>query len=99
MAEKENLEKKQEKQEKKTVAPVITDEMKEASLLAKIKKVREAQKIFASYTQEQVDKIFYAAAYLLQRWLLQKQEWALSKTRLSRTTMHLNISTINTSTQ
>ncbi len=32
------------------------------ALEAKIQKVREAQKIFASYTQEQVDKIFRAAA-------------------------------------
>ena len=32
------------------------------ALMAKIAEVREAQKIFASYTQEQVDKIFYQAA-------------------------------------
>ena len=32
------------------------------SLTAKVKEVREAQKIFATYTQEQVDKIFFAAA-------------------------------------
>ena len=32
------------------------------SLEAEIKRVREAQKLFATYTQEQVDKIFLAAA-------------------------------------
>ena len=80
MAEKENLEKKQEKQEKKTVAPVITDEMKEASLLAKIKKVREAQKIFASYTQEQVDKIFYAAAIAANQQRIPLAKMAVAET-------------------
>ena len=80
MAEKENLEKKQEKQEKKTVAPVITDEMKEASLLAKIKRVREAQKIFASYTQEQVDKIFYAAAIAANQQRIPLAKMAVAET-------------------
>jgi acetaldehyde dehydrogenase/alcohol dehydrogenase len=32
------------------------------SLLAKMKAIREAQRIFATYTQEQVDKIFFEAA-------------------------------------
>ena len=32
------------------------------ALVAKMKEIREAQKIFATYTQEQVDKIFKAAA-------------------------------------
>lgn len=32
------------------------------TLLEKIKEVREAQRIFSTYTQEQVDKIFFAAA-------------------------------------
>ena len=32
------------------------------SLTAKVNEVREAQRIFAAYTQEQVDKIFFAAA-------------------------------------
>jgi len=32
------------------------------SLVSKMKEIREAQKIFATYTQEQVDKIFFAAA-------------------------------------
>ncbi|OYP43813.1 bifunctional acetaldehyde-CoA/alcohol dehydrogenase, partial [Lachnotalea glycerini] len=32
------------------------------ALIAKMAKMREAQKIFATYTQEQVDKIFFAAS-------------------------------------
>ena len=32
------------------------------ALVAKMNEIREAQKIFATYTQEQVDKIFLAAA-------------------------------------
>ncbi len=32
------------------------------ALVAKMEEVREAQRIFSTYTQEQVDKIFYAAA-------------------------------------
>ncbi len=43
-----------------TNSPAIVKDMD--SLLAKIKSVREAQKIFATYTQEQVDAIFNAAA-------------------------------------
>ena len=49
-----------------------------------IERTREAQRIFATFTQEQVDKIFLAAAsaankqeFLLQKWLLKKQVWVL----------------------
>ena len=35
----------------------IVDSVEE--LEAKMKKMREAQKVFATYTQDQVDKIFY----------------------------------------
>ena len=45
---------------KKDVVPVFVDN--EEALEAKMQAMREAQKIFATYTQEQVDKIFYAAA-------------------------------------
>ncbi len=48
--------------EKKQTAP-ITATAEELALLDKIVgKVKEAQKVFATYTQEQVDKIFRAAA-------------------------------------
>ena len=45
---------------KKDVVPVFVDNVE--ALEAKIQAMREAQKIFATYTQEQVDKIFYEAA-------------------------------------
>lgn len=45
--------------EKETV-PTIIDSVE--TLEAKMKAMREAQKIFATYTQEQVDKIFFEAA-------------------------------------
>ena len=49
----------------KTTAPVngatgLVDNVD--ALVAKMQQVREAQKVFATYTQEQVDKIFYEAA-------------------------------------
>lgn len=44
----------------KTEVPEIIDNVE--ALEAKMKAMREAQKIFATYTQEQVDKIFYEAA-------------------------------------
>ncbi len=48
---------------KETAAPAATGLVDNLdALVAKIKEVREAQRIFATYTQEQVDKIFLAAA-------------------------------------
>ena len=44
----------------KAAVPEFIDSVE--SLEAKMKAMREAQKIFATYTQEQVDKIFYEAA-------------------------------------
>lgn len=41
---------------KKDVVPVFVDNVE--ALEAKIQAMREAQKIFATYTQEQVNKIF-----------------------------------------
>lgn len=46
--------------EKAVQAPEIIDNVD--ALIAKMKAMREAQKIFATYTQEQVDKIFFEAA-------------------------------------
>ena len=43
-------------EKKKPVVPEIIDNVEE--LEAKMKAMREAQKIFAPFTQEQVDKIF-----------------------------------------
>ena len=42
------------------VAPEVVDTVD--ALEAKLACMREAQKVFATYTQEQVDKIFYEAA-------------------------------------
>ena len=44
----------------KVIVPEIIDSVE--ALTAKMKAMREAQKVFATYTQEQVDKIFYEAA-------------------------------------
>ena len=48
-----------EKKEKKTATGLV-DSVE--ALEAKLAEVREAQRIFSTYTQEQVDKIFYEAA-------------------------------------
>ena len=45
---------------KENVVPEIIDNVE--ALEAKMKAMREAQKKFATYTQEQVDKIFFEAA-------------------------------------
>ncbi|MCQ4021581.1 MULTISPECIES: bifunctional acetaldehyde-CoA/alcohol dehydrogenase [unclassified Ruminococcus] len=45
---------------KETAVPEIIDNVE--ALVAKMNAMREAQKVFATYTQEQVDKIFQAAA-------------------------------------
>lgn len=70
------------------------------ALQAKISSMREAQKKFATFTQEQVDKIFFEAAmaankcvFLLQDWLVKRQVWVCWKIRLSKTTMRQNIHT------
>ena len=47
------------KNDKNTV-PEIIDSVE--ALTARMKAMREAQKVFATYTQEQVDKIFFEAA-------------------------------------
>ena len=67
---------------KKKEAPAIIDSVD--ALVAKIKAMKEAQKVFAAFTQDQVDKIFFEAAM---------------KTRLSRITMLQNIFTTHTKTQ
>ena len=51
---------KTERQEQAVQSPAIVDTVE--ALQARIQEVREAQRIFATYSQEQVDKIFFAAA-------------------------------------
>lgn len=48
------------KKEEQVKVPEIIDSVD--ALIAKMEAMREAQKVFASFTQEQVDKIFYEAA-------------------------------------
>ena len=67
------------KQETNTV-PEIIDSVE--ALTAKMKAMRKAQREFASFTQEQVDKIFYerqrlltSRGFLWPKWLLQRQAW------------------------
>lgn len=52
------------------------------ALLSKMEKMREAQRIFATYTQEQVDKIFFAASVAAN-----KQRIALAKMAVEETGM------------
>jgi len=75
------------------VVPEIIDSVD--GLNAKMNAMREAQKIFATYTQEQVDKIFFAAASAADKMRLplakmaveERPVWVLWKTRSSKTTM------------
>ena len=85
---------------KKKEAPAIIDNVE--ALIEKIKAMKEAQKVFATFTQEQVDKIFLKQQWQLtrlvsrwQRWQWKKPEWALSKIRLLKITMRLNIFTMH----
>ena len=58
------------------------------ALEAAIARVRAAQRVFAAYTQEQVDRIFLAAATAANQaripwpsWLWRKPAWAWWRTR------------------
>ena len=50
------------------------------ALIAKMNKMREAQKIFATYTQEQVDKIFFAAAVAANKQRIPLAKMAVEET-------------------
>ena len=50
------------------------------ALVAKMNEVREAQRIFATYTQEQVDKIFFAAAMAANQQRLPLAKMAVEET-------------------
>ena len=50
------------------------------ALEARIKEIREAQKIFATYTQEQVDKIFLAAASAANKQRIPLAKFAVEET-------------------
>ena len=60
------------------VVPEIIDSVD--GLNAKMNAMREAQKIFATYTQEQVDKIFFAAASAADKMRLPLAKMAVEET-------------------
>ena len=63
---------------KELVVPEIIDSVD--GLVAKMNAMREAQKIFATYTQEQVDKIFFAAASAADKMRLPLAKMAVEET-------------------
>ncbi len=64
-----------------TAAPVETGLVDTVdALVAKMQEVREAQRIFATYTQEQVDKIFFAAAMAANKQRIPLAKMAVAET-------------------
>ncbi|MFI3171896.1 MAG: bifunctional acetaldehyde-CoA/alcohol dehydrogenase [Eubacteriales bacterium] len=63
---------------KKNIVPEIIDNTE--SLTVKLAAMREAQKEFATYTQEQVDKIFYAAAMAANKQRIMLAKMAVEET-------------------
>ncbi len=61
-----------------TVVPEVVDSVE--SLHAKLKAMREAQAKFATYTQEQVDKIFYEAAMAANKMRIPLAKQAVEET-------------------
>lgn len=66
------------KNEKTAISTGLVDSIE--SLTAKMNELREAQKIFATYTQEQVDKIFLAAATAANKQRIPLAKMAVSET-------------------
>ena len=60
------------------VVPEIIDSVE--GLNAKMAAMREAQKVFATYTQEQVDKIFFAAASAANKMRIPLAKMAVEET-------------------
>ncbi len=63
---------------KKTQIPAVIDNVD--ALIAKMDAMREAQRIFATYTQEQVDKIFYEAAMAANKQRIPLAKMAVEET-------------------
>ena len=61
-----------------TVVPEIIDSVE--ALETKMAAMREAQKVFATYTQEQVDKIFHAAAIAANQMRIPLAKMAVEET-------------------
>ena len=66
-------------EKEKVVVPEIIDNVE--ALEAKMKAMREAQKIFATFTQEQVDKIFYEAAMAANKQRIPLAKMAVEETQ------------------
>ena len=66
-------------EKEKVVVPEIIDNVE--ALEAKMKAMREAQKIFAAFTQEQVDKIFYEAAMAANKQRIPLAKMAVEETQ------------------
>ena len=66
-------------EKEKAVVPEIIDNVE--ALEAKMKAMREAQKIFATFTQEQVDKIFYEAAMAANKQRIPLAKMAVEETQ------------------
>ena len=82
------------------VVPEIIDSVE--GLNAKMAAMREAQKVFATYTQEQVDKIFFAAASAANKMRIPLAKMAVEETgmkiRSSKTTTQQSTFTMHTRT-
>ena len=63
---------------KENAVPEIIDNVE--ALEAKMKAMREAQKKFATYTQEQVDKIFFEAAMAANKMRIPLAKMAVEET-------------------
>ena len=66
------------KKKEEAVVPTFIDSVE--ALEAKMKAMREAQKVFATYTQEQVDKIFFEAAMAANKMRIPLAKMAVEET-------------------
>ena len=64
---------------KEAAVPAIVDSVE--ALEAKMQAMREAQRKFAAFTQEQVDKIFYEAAMAANKQRIPLAKMAVEETR------------------
>ena len=86
---------------KENAVPEIIDNVE--ALEAKMKAMREAQKKFATYTQEQVDKIFFEAAMAANKMRIPLAKMAVEETgrglvKSSKTITQQSTFTISTKT-
>lgn len=72
-------------------------------LIRKIEKIKEAQKVYSTYSQDEVDKIFKAAAIAANKERIKLAKIAVEETgmgivedKVIKNHLHLNIFTINT---